>query len=49
MNGGPGLLHSEISRRGGKSKSETKLRAARANLARAQAARAAKRAALGKQ
>jgi hypothetical protein len=46
MNGG--ISHSEFSARGGKAKSEAKLVAAQANLAKAQKAKAAKAAALGR-
>ena len=46
MNGG--LAHSEFSRRGGLAKTEKKLTAAMANLRKAKAAQAAKRAALHK-
>ena len=47
MNGAP-LSLSEFSRKGGSAKSEAKLRAAAANLRKAKAAKAAKRAANGK-
>jgi hypothetical protein len=46
MNGG--LTHSEISARGGKSRSQAKLKAARANVLKAQKARAEKAKAAGR-